>query len=62
MEPIKQAVEVSLLQTILAEAEAGKNPKVEYRANEDRMMLEDAYELRGQKLSEIVRHLRNILG
>lgn len=59
-EPTKITIEVSELQALLAAAEEGLNPKVEYHPGEDRRMLDDAYEKRGVKLLYIADRLRSL--
>ena len=62
MEPERIAIEVTELKTWLKEAESGLKPEVKYRLGEDRAMMDDAYEIRGDKLRYLAMRLAAILG
>ena len=61
-EPLRIAVEVEELHAWLAEADSGLKPEVEYRPGEDRAMMEEAYEIRGDKLRSLANRIAAILG
>jgi hypothetical protein len=61
MESLRISVEKDTLEILVRIAEAGVYPKVEYLPDGDRVMLDEAYEIRGDALMEIFKALKNIL-
>jgi hypothetical protein len=60
-EPLKITIEAGHLKSWLKEAESGLYPLIQYKAGEDRTMLEAAYEKRGDCLRYLLAQIHAFL-